>query len=258
MKTTHINGRPLASTLLTRMPKLAVCALAFLLAGVGAASAGSFQVNPVRATLSPGKPIGAMTVSNNGGEPAVLQLEVMSWSQQQGKDVYTPTRELLATPPIFTVPAKGSQIVRVALRRPPDAQRELTYRLFLQEVPPPPKPGFQGLQVALRIGVPVFVPPAAVQPPALAWRIIRTREGQLELALTNNGNSHVQVGSVRLARADGGELGKQQIAAYVLPGQTGNWPLKDIQAAASGPQVHVFAQTDIGDIDGGVVNVESK
>jgi fimbrial chaperone protein len=232
--------------------------LAFLLAVIGPASAGSFQVNPVRATLSPDKPIGAMTVRNIGNEPTVLQLEVMNWSQEQGKDVYTPSRELLATPPIFTVPAGGSQIVRVGLRRPPDAQRELTYRLFLQEVPPPPKPGFQGLQVALRIGVPVFVPPATVQPPVLAWRIIRTREGQLELSLANNGNSHVQVANVRLVRPDGGELGKQPIAAYVLPGQSSNWPLKDIKAAAPVSALHVFAQTDIGDIDVGVINVEQK
>lgn len=241
-----------------RMLSQTVCVLACLLAGIGTANAGSFQVNPVRATLSPDKPIGAMTVRNTGSEPAVLQLEVMSWSQNQGKDVYTPTREILATPPIFTVPAGGSQIVRVGLRRPPDAQREMTYRLFLQEVPPPPKPGFQGLQVALRIGVPVFVPPVDGQPPALAWRIVRTPEGKLEVSLTNNGSSHVQVANIRLVRADGGEQGNQQIAAYVLPGQTGNWPLKDIPAPAPGAQLHIFAQTDIGDIDAGVVNVESK
>ena len=33
----------------------------------------------------------------------------------------------------------GEQIVRVGLRRGPDPQRELAYRLYLQEVPPPPK-----------------------------------------------------------------------------------------------------------------------
>jgi hypothetical protein len=76
--------------------------------------------------------------------------------------------------------------------------------------------------------------------------------------LEHNGNSHVQVANLRLVRADGGDLGKQQIAAYVLHGQSSNWPLKDIPATSSGAQLHVFAQTDIGDIDGGVINVESK
>ena len=48
-----------------------------------------------------------MTVRNTGSEPAVIQMEVMSWSQAQGKDVYTLSKEILATPPIFTVPAGG-------------------------------------------------------------------------------------------------------------------------------------------------------
>ncbi|MGR9085691.1 MAG: fimbrial biogenesis chaperone [Gammaproteobacteria bacterium] len=243
---------------MTQIPSRSFCVLALWLAGIGAACAGSFQVNPVRATLTAGKPVGAMTVRNNGGEPAVLQLEVMSWSQQQGKDVYTPSREILATPPIFTVPSGGSQIVRVGLRRPPDAQRELTYRLFLQEVPPPPKPGFQGLHVALRIGVPIFVPPAVAQPPVLTWRIFRTGQGELEVSLTNGGNSHVQVANVRLAQPEGGELVKQQIASYVLPGQSRSWPLKDIKTPPSASSFQLFAQTDIGDIDGGMVRVEPK
>ena len=260
MNTTQFKGHTvrLALAPVTRILSQAVCALAFLVFGAGTANAGSFQINPVRATLSPGKPIGAMTVRNTGSEPAVIQMEVMSWSQAQGKDVYTLSKEILATPPIFTVPAGGSQVVRVGLRRPPDPQRELTYRLFLQEVPPPPKPGFQGLQVALRIGVPVFVPAAAVQPPVLTWRIIRTKEGQLEVGLTNNGNAHIQVANVRLVRTDGGELGKQQIAAYVLPGQSSNWPAKDIKAPQSVAQLHLFVQTDAGDIDAGVINVEQK
>lgn len=209
--------------MLARALRLTVFALAFLLAGIGTASAGSFQVSPVRATLSPGKPVSSQTLRNTGSEPVVLKLEVMGWSQQQGKDVYTPTREILATPLIFTVPAGGTQLVRVGLRRALDAQRELTYRLFLQEVPPP-KPGFKGLQKILRIGVPVFITPAAVQPPVLAWRIYRTREGKLEVGLTNNGNAHVKVANLRLVRADGGELGKQQIAAYVLPDRAATGP----------------------------------
>ena len=63
------------------------------------------------------------------------------------------------SPPIATIAPDKEQIIRVGLRRAPDKERELSYRLFLQEVPAPPKPGFQGLQVALRVGLPVFVQP---------------------------------------------------------------------------------------------------
>src|SRR4051812_25084224 len=112
----------------------AACGLAFLFAAT-AVSAGSFAVNPVRATLSAKQPVGSLVVQNQGSEPTVIQLETGRWAQQDGKDVYVPTKEILAPPPIFTVPAGGSQIVRVGMRRAAEPGRELTYRLFLQEVP---------------------------------------------------------------------------------------------------------------------------
>ena len=75
----------------------------------------------------------------------------MSWSQVEGKDVYTATREVLANPPIFTVPAGGSQLVRIGLRRAPNTQRELTYRIFMQELPPPLDNEFTGTRMLMRI-----------------------------------------------------------------------------------------------------------
>lgn len=239
--------------MLKRALSRAACGVAFLIAGTGAASAGSFQVNPVRATLSTSLPVGSLTVRNTGSEPAVVQLEVVRWSQQEGKDVYSPTREILATPPIFTVPAGGSQVVRVGLRRSPDPQRELTYRLFLQEVPPPPKPGFQGLQVALRIGVPVFVLPPTPAKPVLRWQVIRTPEGALKLSLTNRGNAHVQVANFKLALAGGAELSTQQVAVYVLPGQSRDWLVEAATVPSPGATLRVFAQTDAGDVEAEVV-----
>ena len=105
--------------------------------GASVASAASLGVSPVRVTLSESQSMGSLTVRNDGTEPASLQMEMLNWSQAEGQDVLMPTRELLANPPIFTVPAGGSQLVRVGLRRAPDGQRELTYRLVLQELPPP-------------------------------------------------------------------------------------------------------------------------
>ena len=57
---------------------------------------------------------------NHGQAAAVVQLEPMAWAHMAGKDTYTPTNEILATPPIFTIPAGGAQIVRVGLRRAVD------------------------------------------------------------------------------------------------------------------------------------------
>lgn len=229
----------------------AACGLAFFFGAALGAVAGSFSVSPVRATLSAGQPVAALTVRNTGSEPTVIQLEVVSWSQQGGKEVYAPTREILATPPIFTVPAGGSQVVRVGLRRSPDTQREMTYRLFLQEVPAPPKPGFQGLQVALRIGVPVFVMPAAAAAPVLKWQAFRSPQGQLQVRLSNTGNAHIQVASFTVASVEGADLGVHQVSSYVLPGHSTEWILK--HSVATGTALKIFAKTDAGDVRAEVI-----
>lgn len=220
--------------------------------------AGSFVVNPVRATLSTSNAVSAHTVSNSGREPALLQVEIMEWTQQDGKDVYTPSREIIASPPIVTVPAGGSQMIRVGLRRAPDPQRELAFRMYVQEVPPPATTGFQGLQVALRLGIPVFIAPDVAQPPALAWQLYRTAKGQLEVDLKNSGNTHVQVFNLRLVRPDGTELASQKTATYILSGQNRNWQIKDSSVPVSGTQLHLFAKTNVGDIDAGLITVGQK
>jgi fimbrial chaperone protein len=231
----------------------AVYGLAFLIGAAATASAGSFSVNPVRATLSAKQPVGSLVVHNNGSEATVVQLETVSWAQEGGKDVYTPTKDILATPPIFTVPAGGSQVVRVGMRRGAEPQRELTYRLFLQEVPPA-RTDVQGLRVVLRVGVPVFVTPAVAATPLLRWQAVRTGDGGLKVRLTNSGNAHIQVAKSKLMLSSGAQpLVVQDVPAYVLPGQSRDWVYKLTPLPPSGSPLRVTAQTDAGDMQAEVV-----
>jgi fimbrial chaperone protein len=228
----------------------AACGLAFFCAAVFPAAAGSFSVTPVRTVLSAGQQVASLVVKNDGADPAVVQLELVSWSQQDGKDVYAATREILATPPIFTVPAGGSQVVRVGLRRAPDPRLELTYRVFMQEVPPPPKGDFKGLRVALRLGIPVFVTPSQAAAPVLRWRAARSPDG-LKLTLSNTGNAHVQVTDLRIAPAGGKDLYRQPQSVYVLPGRSRDWLLK--ASPPAGAPLRLYARTDSGDVQADVV-----
>src|SRR5712692_1255538 len=81
------------------------------------AQAGAFNVSPVRIALSQTHPTAILTMQNNGDQAVVVQIEVMAWSQADGKDIYTLSRDLLANPPIFTLVPQGTQIVRIGLRR---------------------------------------------------------------------------------------------------------------------------------------------
>jgi fimbrial chaperone protein len=210
------------------------------------ASAGSFAVNPVRVTLSAGQAVAALTVHNEAKEATVVQLEATSWSQHDGNDVISPTADILATPPIFTIPPGGSQIVRVGLRRTPDAQRELTYRLFLREVPPP-EPIAQGLRVALAVSMPVFVTPPHAVAAKLQWQVALLPDGQMRLRATNTGNAHVQIGKFELSQVPNGQmLASQAVSAYVLPDDTRTWIVGGIAGTPLGALIGLSAQTDAG------------
>jgi fimbrial chaperone protein len=73
-------------------------AFCLLLAASFPALPGSLQMSPVRAELTAAHPVEAIRVMNHGAEPSVVQLEPMAWSQRDGKDVYEPTRDIIATP----------------------------------------------------------------------------------------------------------------------------------------------------------------
>ena len=231
--------------------------LFLLVAGVSVVSAASIGVSPVRATLSANQKIETITVRNTGTEPMSVQLEVMSWSQQDGEDVFTATREVLANPPIFTVPPSGSQLIRAGLRRAPDARRELTYRIFLQELPPPPSPDFNGAKMLMRVSLPVFVLPEVAAQPALRWQAARTSDGALKISLTNIGNAHVQIANFSLSLPGSAQPWiTQQSSTYVLHGQSRDWILPANAENPSPPPgaiLQIFAQTDAGDMEAEVL-----
>lgn len=226
----------------TSLLRQAACGLALFLLGAGTASAGSFQVSPINPTLSASKPVSALTVRNTGAGPVVIQLEALAWSQPSGKDTYLPAPEILATPPIFTIPAGGSQTIRVGSRIPSDARGERAYRLFLREIPPPPKPGFNGLQMALQVSLPLFVLPSTPATSQLQWQAIRTTDGHIRISVANTGQAHAHLSGFKLSAAGAKPLPMPIAAVYVLPGASHEW-LVDTNVA-SGTSLQLVAQDD--------------
>jgi fimbrial chaperone protein len=228
---------------------------AALCVAVGSAHAGSFQVNPIRVDIGKGATNAAITLRNDGDESIVVQSSIVGWSQASGQDAYAPTSDALVTPPIMTVAPGAEQIVRVGLRRGADPQRELTYRLYLQEVPPPPKPGFTGLQVALRVGLPVFIAPVAAAIRRLEWSA-QIRPDGIALTAQNTGNTHVQVTDFELRLPVGEPVAHESSLAYVLAGERRIWTLSvPVDRVKSARELRLKAFTDAGEIDT-AVNVE--
>jgi len=215
------------------------------------AQAASFTVSPVRVALSPAQKTVALTVTNNGSEPVVVQSQVQGWSQQDGEEIYTPTSDVLATPPIFTVQGGASQIIRIGLRKQPDSSDEQAYRLFLREVPGPPRPDLQGLQIALRMSIPVFVNLAGTAAAKMRWHLQRQTDGSLKVSVANAGNAHAQVYDFYVFPPDSDRpVMSQRTSAYILPGQRREWVSKPEAALAlTGNVLRLKAFTDAGNVD---------
>jgi len=229
-----------------------VCGVLLLLALPLAAPAADLAVDPISIQLNPQQQTVAIRISNNSDQPTSIQIQAVTWSQVDGKDVYAPTRELLVAPPIVTIAANSEQIVRAALRRQADPANELSYRIFLQELAGPPPPGFRGLQVALRIGLPVFVQPQhGLAAPKLTWSLSRRADNKLVVTLRNDGNAHVQVSDFRLTLPGSQKvIAGESASSYVLAGQTRSWELHTDPAIKARPAVlQLHAYTDAGEFD---------
>ena len=201
--------------------------LAALLA-LSPAYAGTFTISPLRVDFADATGTAVLTVRNGDAKPVVVQTQGLAWSQEGGQDALAPSRDLLVSPAVFTLPAGGSQLVRVALRRNVDPARELTYRLLLQEVPQEASPEFNGLQIVLRLSVPVFVEPLAPATPQIAWAAARGTDGKLSLSARNDGSAHARIHGFSVKTADGATtMLDQPELAYVLPGSTRHWTFDD-------------------------------
>jgi fimbrial chaperone protein len=227
-----------------------LCVMAAMMSEV--ASAAEWNVDPVLVKLSSEQQSAAIIIRNDSDHASSIQIQVVAWSQLNGKDVYVPTRDLVVSPPIATIPPKSDQVVRVALRRTADTTKELMYRINLQELPPQQDPGFTGVQVALRIGLPVFVQPLQGNAKAkMHWQVSRAADNHLKVVMQNQGNAHVKVSDFSLYSGGSTQaIGSDTVASYVLPGQSHEWLLKpsSTKKIADG-RLHLKAFTDAENID---------
>lgn len=206
------------------------------LLGCACAQAGSLSVMPVVVGLSAQKSRESITVTNQASQSSTIQVDVRSWTQRNGQDVFDGTAEVLINPEVFTLEPGQSQILRMGWRgdRPLDAER--TYRIFLREVPPAAarSPGATGaeasatptrVQVLLELRIPVYVAPRQAAP-SLTWSARQTDERHIEVKLRNQGNVHAVVHDLQLSTSSGERIGPALgVNAAVLAGQERVWRL---------------------------------
>lgn len=209
-----------------------------LLTAAAPALAGRFSVAPIRVDFAAGLRIGAVTVTSEDDHPLVFKNSPSLWTQNaDGGDVYTPTSDLVVTPPLLRVETGEPRIVRIGtLREPGDVER--SYRVFLEEqAPANPEGGGATIAVVIKFGVPVFVAPRSERVAGSA-EIVERKPARVTLQVKNTGNVHFNVETIT---ANGVAL-KDVSSWYLLPGTTRRYDLAIPPDACTGPAIDLRIQ----------------
>ncbi len=219
-----------------------------VLAAAAEAAASTLSVAPIRVELSSATRTAMLTVRNQEDTPVTVQARPAAWSQPDGGEQLDDTRELLVTPPIFTIPPRGQQVLRLALTREVDPARELDYRLVLTELPPPTPTETTGLKVALRITLPVFVAAQTRAAPDLAWSHSWLADGTLRVEAVNHGTAHLQILDFDVQSAARPVPGlHSDHSHYLLPGTKVHWELHPAGSLDRSAQLLIRGHSDAGD-----------
>jgi len=196
--------------------------LLFACLGMGMGRAQSLTVLPVNIQLASKQKATTLTVINQGDADTSIQIRAYAWSQHDGTDQLAESNVILISPPLATLAPGASQIVRLLLRHPAEG-REESYRILLDQIPPPAEPGV--IRVVLRMSIPVFALPSGRAVANLQFHFERAAT-QMYLVASNSGPLHESFHDLSLWTDSGLKL-KTSVNAleYVLGGSTRRWPI---------------------------------
>jgi fimbrial chaperone protein len=203
------------------------------------AQAASLSVSPIRLDVPAPGSSASLTLRNEAALPINIQIRIFKWVLKNGEDFYEQTDDVVATPPVASIPPGGSALVRIVRTANAPVVGEEPYRLIVDEIPDANRVRNSGVTVALRYAIPVFFLNGDASQAKVAWSI-RTISGKRMLVATNTGDKSSRVANLRLDKT----VLYAGLAGYVLGHSTRMWPLP---AKASGARV--LADTDSGPID---------
>ena len=211
-------------------------ALIALLAG--ASSVHAFQVRPVRVDLGARQPASQLVVSNPTARTLLVQAEAFDWTQDKDQEHLAPSSNLIVNPPIFELAPGAQQVVRVGLRRAIEGGVQKHHRVWLSQVATPGSDSESGVQMLLRVSLPVFVTGSGTGAPQAVWQ---RQAGSGAIELGNSGQRHLHVRELRLLAE--GEKTATLGPCYALPGGLCRWQLP---ADWRDKAVHIEADSDAG------------
>lgn len=202
-----------------RLTAVALSVLMALLLG-GTVRAEGVGVMPVRVYIDAQHRVQTIVISNHDAVNHVFQVTPYRWTQVGGREVQTPTQDLIVAPPVFTLIPDSQQVVRVALRNPAPVAGELTYRLMLRMVGGAETAvSLSGLGIRMQFSVPIFIASPQGTSTKVDWRYRDIGPDKIQLIIANVGNTHIHLEHLSLNDARGVAF-DDDVNQYVLGGNT--------------------------------------
>jgi fimbrial chaperone protein len=224
-----------------------LAAICFVLLTSMVAGAQALSVLPVNIFISSGQKAASLTVTNQGSTETAIQIRAYAWSQKDGQDQLAASDEVVLSPPLVKIAPGASQVVRIILRRSPE-NREATYRILLDQIPPPAEPGV--VHMVLRLSIPIFVLPSIRAFPDVQFHLERDAD-HIYLVGFNAGLVHERISDIVLSTSDGRKLKPDSSESpYVLSAATRRWHIaaqKSLPLASE--TLQLTAHADAGAID---------
>ncbi len=232
MKAGMFPRRPAATG--RRFGSLAWLAALLLTAFAGTASASSLQVSSTTVEFHAEQQAQALWLSNSGDKPLHAQVRIEQWTQANGTEQLTPTRDLVASPAIVEIAPGQKQLVRLLRLQASPPTGELAYRVLVDELPETNAPAGAGLTLLLRYSIPTFVLLPGVTPfiertsptpPTDLTKVSATLHGGI-LSIANNNDSRLRIKQLVYVNPDGSRVVLNDgLFGYALAGQRMQWRL---------------------------------
>ncbi|KGR44421.1 fimbrial biogenesis chaperone [Xanthomonas vasicola] len=199
-------------------------------AGSGAAGAAEIAIAPTTAHIPADSDQATVWLYNQAAQPWRADAKLYRWRQDGERELLEPATGITVSPAHFEIPSQGRQLLRVIRLGPSPTQAEESYRLVVTQH------AIGNETELLRYSTPVFAQPsqASAQQPALQATLAGNGSDRT-LRIYNPGVSHARLADLAYIDAGGTRRSiRNDLAGYVLPGQTRQWALPANLPAGSG------------------------
>lgn len=160
-----------------------------------------------------------VTIKNTGDRNRLFNISIKKWRQQDGKDSYENTDDLIVMPVTTEVKANSEKMIRVIVKKPIIEKIQSSYRLFIREVPSENKNISKGVsfQFLFNIIISVFTygKNFSLNEDISYDAKYDINNNKLLVTLSNNGNKHILLNKINVKPISDTIYNNLQ---YVLPG----------------------------------------